>query len=65
MTEAEYIEATNLAKIKVAVSVLGDVLAGFGPVTQERKTAIYKPLAELLDECFAAIDTSGAAKGQR
>lgn len=58
MTEAEYIEATNLAKIRIAASAFADVLPGYGPVTQEKKTAIYAPLAQLLDECFAAIDTS-------
>lgn len=59
MTEGEYIEATNLAKIRVAVDVLRDVRPGYGPVTKERKHQIYASLSDLLDECFAAIDTSG------
>ena len=57
MTEAEYVQATNLAKVRVAVDALHDVLPGYGPISQERLTAIYGPLADLLDECFNSIHT--------
>lgn len=58
MTESEYIEASNLARLRAALSILNDVLPGYGPVTQKKFTLIYRPLSNLVDECFAEIKTS-------
>jgi hypothetical protein len=58
MTESEYIEASNLARLRAAMSILRDCIPGYGPVTQENFTAIYRPLSELVDECFDVIITS-------
>lgn len=57
MTESEYIEATNLAKIRVAYNAMSDTMEGYGPLTKERRVKLTSELGQLLEECFAAIHT--------
>lgn len=61
MTESEYIEVSNLARIRAAYRVLNDMIPDYGPVSQERLRAITSPLSDLLDDCFKSMHgrTSG------
>lgn len=70
MTEQEYIDATNLAKVRAALSILRDVL----PSTKMEKSRLRRASAPLavMAACLAnairvmeAEDTSNTTKGAR
>jgi hypothetical protein len=47
MTEQEYIAATNLAKVRMAIHVVRDILPGFdGVTTDESQSKIMQALCD-------------------
>jgi hypothetical protein len=62
MTEQEYIEATNLAKVRIAYDAVRTVIPNHGAVTKERHSEIERLLARLLDDCFAETNTKENAR---
>ena len=57
MTEQEYIRATNLAKARIALSTLQDIMAGdeYG-VDQATYREAYKALALMVDVLFTKVE---------
>lgn len=56
MTEAEYIAETNLAKLKIACDVLGELIAG-NQEDEKLLEAIAEPMDRLADKFMAAAKT--------
>ena len=52
MKESEYINATDLAKMRAAYSILGDVF----PVVSERRNNIMAHLSDWIDETYKKLD---------
>lgn len=56
MTEAEYIAATNLAKVRIAISVVSEILPGFdGVTTDEGQQIILGELYKWQDDLTAIV----------
>lgn len=54
MTESEYIAATNLAKTRIAKTIVHDILPGFdGVTTDEERTELLRILSKWCDELSA------------
>lgn len=58
MTENEYIEATNLAKVRIADEAMQSVIAR-DPITEDKRLAITKLLGDMLQECYDHLETRG------
>jgi len=52
MKESEYINATDLAKLRAAHSILGDVF----PAPSERRVKIFGLLNDWIDETYKKVD---------
>ena len=57
MTEQEYITATNLAKARIALSTLHDIMVGdeYG-VDQKTYREAYKALEKLVDDLYTKLE---------
>ncbi len=56
MKEVDYIRATNVARAKIALEIVRDIMPGFdGVVTEEDHTKVRKILSGWTDGLFAAI----------
>lgn len=53
MTEAEYIEATDREKLRVAYNVLRDISGGYGPISSEWLADILARIDKVLKEAEA------------
>jgi hypothetical protein len=60
MTETEYIAATNLAKTRMAMQVVLDILPGFdGVTTDAEQAAILKILSNWAEGLYVKIGGNG------
>lgn len=61
MTEQEYIDATNLAKVRAALAIVREILPGSSGVTQVQQGVITGILCEWSDHLFrnVSIDPEG------
>ena len=58
MTEQEYVQASNLAKVRIANTIMRDVLGGpeFG-ISDDEQAAIVQLLEKVQRKLFACVDT--------
>lgn len=63
MSESDYIKATNLAKIKIAYTVMRDTMAGYGPLTEPQYQNIVGLLGDLLDRFFNSMNEEVGSDG--
>lgn len=50
MSEAEYIEVTNRTKLRIAYSVLGEIVGGYGPISSEWLTEMRVKFKEVIEK---------------
>ena len=55
MSVAEYIEATNRTKLRIAYNVLKDIVGGHGPISSEWLTETLIQLREVLDQADGRV----------